>query len=108
MAAFNIGEAIQFFEEMGVYEYFLPFLLVFAIVFAILEKTQVFGTVKLAHDHEVPRSSINAIVAVVMGLLLIAQQNIVEILNAFLPNVAMIIVIILMFLFDLNILIFSK
>ena len=36
--------AIEFFDKIGVYDVILPFLLVFTIVFAILEKTKVFGT----------------------------------------------------------------
>ena len=37
---------IEFFEKIGIYDVVLPFLLVFTIVFAILEKTKVFGTLK--------------------------------------------------------------
>ena len=35
---------IDFLDKLGVYEVLLPFLLIFTIVFAILEKTKVFGT----------------------------------------------------------------
>lgn len=89
VAQFNIGESIRYLQDLGVYEYILPFLLVFAIIFAILEKVGIFGADK---------TQINAVVAVVMGLLLIAEQSLVNILNMFLPNVAMVIVVILMFL----------
>ena len=34
-------DVINFFGEIGLYDVVLPFLLVFAIVFAILEKTKV-------------------------------------------------------------------
>ena len=89
VAQFNIGESIRYLQDLGVYEYILPFLLVFSVVFAILEKVGIFGEDK---------TQINAVVASVMGLLLIAEQSIVNILNLFLPNVAMVIVVILMFL----------
>ena len=36
--------ALEFFEDIGIYDVILPFLLIFTIVFAILEKTKVFGT----------------------------------------------------------------
>ena len=48
----------------------LPFLLVFTIVFAILEKTKIFGATK---DGE-SKKNINAVVALVLGLLMIAQK----------------------------------
>ena len=86
-AAFSFQDAINYLVDIGVYDVFLPFLLVFAIIFAILEKTKILGKDK---------SNINAIVAVVVGLLLVVQQGIVQIINAFLPRVSLIIVVILM------------
>ncbi len=86
-ANFNFGNAIDFLIEIGVYDFFLPFLLIFAIVFAILEKTKIFGSDK---------TNINVVVALVIGLLLIVQRGIVEIINLFLPRVSLIIVVILM------------
>ena len=37
-------EVIEFFDSIGLFDVVLPFLLVFTIVFAILEKTKVLGT----------------------------------------------------------------
>lgn len=86
-AGFTFGDTIRFLQETGVYEYFLPFLLIFAIIFAILEKIQLFGEGK---------TNINVVIAVVVGLLLIVQQGIVAIINNFLPRVSLIMVVILM------------
>ncbi len=85
--AFSFTDAIDYLVDIGVYEVFLPFLLIFAIIFAVLEKTKVLGTDK---------SNINGIVAVVIGLLVVVQTGIVEIINSFLPRVSLIIVVILM------------
>ena len=41
------GGVIVFLEKLGVYEIILPFLLVFTMVFAILEKTRVYGVEKI-------------------------------------------------------------
>ena len=38
-----LGGVIDVFERIGVYDVVLPFILVFTIVFAILEKTRVLG-----------------------------------------------------------------
>ena len=84
---FNIGDIIQTLQNIGVYDYLLPFILIFAIIFAILEKTKILGTDK---------SNINAVVAFVVGFLLIVQQGIVATINNFLPRVSLIIIIFLM------------
>lgn len=83
---FNFGDTISYLVDLGVYDFFLPFLLVFAIIFAILEKVKIFGD----------KSNVNAVVAVVVGLLLIVQQDIVSIINNFLPKISLVIVVILM------------
>lgn len=46
-------------QQIGLYDFFLPFLLVFTLVFALLEK------LKLASD----RSDVNAVIALVLGLI---------------------------------------
>src|SRR3989339_539361 len=40
------GESIQFLAKLGIYDVVLPFLLVFTIVFSLMEKTKVLGTEK--------------------------------------------------------------
>lgn len=86
---FNFAETIDYLVNIGVYDVLLPFLLIFSIIFAILEKTKILGDKK---------TNINVVVSVVIGLLLIVQKGIVEIINLFLPRVSLIIVVILMFL----------
>ena len=85
--SFNFGETVSLMQDTGVYAYLLPFLLIFAIVFALLEKTKVLGDDK---------TNINALVSIIIGLILIVQQGIVEIINRFLPRVSLILVVILM------------
>lgn len=85
MAQTDFGTLIQELQALGVYDYFLPFLLIFAIVFAILEKTEIFGK----------KTNINVIVSLVIGLLLIVQQPIVNIINNFLPKASLLIIVIL-------------
>ena len=85
---FDFRNYIDFLQKIGAYDVFLPFLLVFAIVFAVLEKTKVLGE----------KSNINVVVSFVIGLLLVAQSAVVEIINSFLPRVSLIIVVFLAFL----------
>ena len=67
----------------------LPFLLVFALIFAILEKTEVLGKEK---------RQINAIVALVVGLMLIAFPYPRGIIVQLMPLLAVLAVIMLIFI----------
>jgi len=73
-------ETIIFFEKLGVYDVILPFLLVFTIVFAIFEKTKVFGTEKI-EGKEYTRKNLNAMVSFVIAFLVIASSKLVEIIT---------------------------
>ena len=63
----------------------LPFLFIFTIVFAILEKTKVLG----------PKKDINAIVALVFGLVSVGVPSAVGVVLNFIPIIAVLIVIII-------------
>lgn len=82
-------------EAMGFYDIILPFLLIFAIVFGILQKITLFKD-----------RNVNLIISIVIGLLVITQFEIVARMNLFLPKMAFYIVIVIMFLFLIGM--FSK
>lgn len=71
---------IVFFSRLGIYDVILPFLLVFTIVFAILEKTKVLG-VEDIEGKKYTKKNLNAIVAFVIGFLVVASTNLVRIIN---------------------------
>lgn len=60
---FTITDALNSWNEMGVFSYVIPFLLIFAIVYAILDKT------KLLSGDGGENKGIIAIIAVSVGLL---------------------------------------
>ena len=70
-------------------EIILPFLLVFAIIFAILEKTKILGDDK---------KQINAIIALAVGLLLLAFEEPRMIIGKLVPFLAVAAVVILIFM----------
>lgn len=76
-------------ESMGFFDYLLPFVLIFAIIFAILEKIHLFGQNK---------TNIHVIIALMLGLLFTTQFDIVQRMNLFLPKISFFIVLVLMFL----------
>lgn len=71
---------IEFFEDIGLYDVVLPFLLVFTIVFAILEKTRVFGMENI-DGKQYPKKNLNAITAFVIAFFVVASSKLVEIIT---------------------------
>ena len=89
--------AITFMDEVGVYDVILPFLLVFTIVFAILEKTKILGVERI-EGQEITKKNINAIVAFSLAFLVIASTQLVSIINSVLANVVLLLILALCFL----------
>ena len=90
--AFRLEEFIRDLDRWGLTDVLLPFLLIFVIVFAILQKTRILGEGK---------KNLNTIVAIVVGLLVViphvtgrfpANADPVEIINAALPQVSIVLV----------------
>jgi len=95
--ASSLQNAIQFFQEFGLFDVVLPFLLVFSLVFAVLEKTMILG--KESHGgKDIPNKNLNASMAFVIAMLVIASTKIVGIINTALPNIILLLVVSLMFL----------
>lgn len=81
-------------EDMGFYEVALPFLLIFTIIFAVLQKVRLFGA---------DSKKYNLIIALVMGFLVIRMTPIVENINLFLPKVSWLVLVFIMALMVLGI-----
>ncbi|HLD39845.1 MAG TPA: hypothetical protein VJB13_01770 [Candidatus Nanoarchaeia archaeon] len=83
---------ISLLNKLGVYDVILPFLLVFTIIFAILEKTRIFGVEKIS-GHDMGKKNINAMVAFVIAFLVIASTKLVGIINEVMANVVLLIIL---------------
>lgn len=92
-----LGQAVDFLVDFGFFDVILPFLLVFTVVFGILEKTRIFGVEKIGGE-EYPKKNLNSMVAFVMAFFVIATKQIVMSLQVSLPQVALILIILLSFL----------
>lgn len=97
MADSVLRGTIDFFTHLGIYDVVLPFLLVFTIVFAILEKTKLFGLEKIGKE-EYTRKSLNAMTAFVIALLVVASSQIVAIINESLAKVVLLLLVGISFL----------
>jgi len=85
-----------YLEDMGIYEFFLPFLLVFVIVFAILEKTFIFGSTGPKTDRK-PKTNINVVVSFIVGLLFL-NTDLVLMMNSYLSRMSFFVVLGVMFM----------
>lgn len=92
---FSFQDFLAGLEDIGFYEVALPFLLVFTITFAILQKIKIFGTAG---------KNFNAVIALVMAFLVVRNGAIVEVMNTFLPQISLISVIIVVTLLLVGIL----
>ncbi len=88
---------ITFLDKLGVYDIILPFLLVFTLVFAILEKTKILGVEKVK-DQEYTKKNINAIVAFVTAFLVIASAQLVAVISSVMANVVLLLILSVCFL----------
>jgi hypothetical protein len=94
--------AVEFLRDFGLFDVIIPFILVFSIVFAILEKTRIFGvdmTTKNAADvGGYPQKNLNGAVAFVVAMIVVASANVVSVINTALPNIILVMVIAISFL----------
>ena len=74
-------EILDFFDNIGVFDVVLPFLLVFTIVFALLERTKVFGVEEI-EGKKYTKKNLNSVAAFVIAFLVIASSRLVEIITA--------------------------
>jgi hypothetical protein len=87
--AFDLRTMFLSWEGMGIFDIVLPFLLVFTIIFAILERIKILGEDK---------KNLNVIVALVIGLFVVRNPTVVGLIHRLLPNISLILVAAIMFL----------
>ena len=96
--ALKLEGFVRTLERWGLTDVLLPFLLIFVIVYAVLQKTKILGETK---------KNLNVVVAVIVGLLVViphvtgrfpANADPVEIINEALPQVSIVLVAIIFLL----------
>ncbi len=88
---------LLFFDKLGIYDVVLPFLLVFTIVYAILEKTKAFGMEEV-EGKMIPRRNLNGMTAFVVAFFVIASTRLVAIINEFVANMVLLLLLSICFL----------
>ena len=89
--------AIDFFVKLGVYDVILPFLLVFTITFAVLEKTRIFGVEKI-ENREYTKKNLNAMVAFIIAFFVVASSKLVTAINESIGRVFLLMLVSISFL----------
>ena len=88
---------IEFFDRLGIYDIILPFLLVFTIVFAILEKSKILGMEEIG-DEKVTRKNLNSMVAFVIAFLVIVSSELVRTINEAMANMVLLLLLSISFM----------
>lgn len=83
---------IQFLDRLGVYEVLLPFLLIFTLIFAILEKTRIFG-VEEVNGHEMAKKNLNSMFAFVTAFIVVASSRLVATINEAIANISILVLL---------------
>jgi len=97
MAETVLGGVLEFFRELGVYDVILPFILVFTIMFAILERTKIFGVEKVK-DEPYTKKNLNAMVSFVIAFLVVASSKLVETITKVSSEIIVLLLLIVFFL----------
>src|SRR3990167_803990 len=88
---------ISLLDRIGVYDIVLPFLLVFTIMFAILEKTKILGLEKIEGEM-MPKKNLNAMVALIVAFLVVASTRLVAVINEVMANIILLLILAICFL----------
>lgn len=84
--AVDLRSIFAYWDSIGVFDVVLPFFLIFAVAYSIFETSKILGGDK----------KVKAIVSIIIGVLFVQNQYLVSILQSFIPNVAMFIIVLLM------------
>ena len=91
----DLSSIIASLEDIGFYDVALPFLLIFTLFFAILQKIKIFGE---------NGKNFNMVIALVMAFLVVRTNAVVEVMNNFLPQVSLLALVFVVILILIGIL----
>ncbi len=89
----DFSNIIENLIDIGFYDVLLPFLLVYAVIFAILEKTGIFAKSDGSDNNQT--RNVNAIIAFVFGLFVVASLQTVRYIQDLIVNIVLFVIFIL-------------
>lgn len=90
----DFSAVIENLKNIGFYDVFLPFILVYVVVLGVLEKSEIFS--KGGNDKQ--SRSINMVIAFVFGLFVVASIQTVKYIQSLITNIVIFIIFILVVL----------
>ncbi len=87
----NFRDIIETLIDVGFYEVLLPFILIYAITFGILQKSNIFK----GGDGDSHSKNINAVIAFVFGLFFVASLQAVQLIQSFIIQTVVILIFLL-------------
>ncbi|PIO00183.1 hypothetical protein COT72_03405 [archaeon CG10_big_fil_rev_8_21_14_0_10_43_11] len=96
MVEVSFVSALELLRRMGFFQIVLPTFLVYAIVYGVLDRTNVFG-MKQEKGKNVPKKELNSVVAFVIALLFVGAANLLDVMTAFIPYIGLLSVIFVSF-----------
>lgn len=95
-------DVLMFLDHVGIYDVVLPLLLIFSMVYAILEKTKIFGEDEI-NGKKYSRKNINAMIAFVAGFFVVASTQLVATIHKLVADISLIIVAFVMFMITIGV-----
>lgn len=106
MSETAFGNAIEFMAELGIFDTVLPFLLVFTMLFAFLEKTKIYGTDKFKTEGgtivDMPKKNLNAMTAFVISFFVVASTQLVALISQVVSQAVLVIILVFLLLLTLG------
>jgi hypothetical protein len=91
-------EAMIFLEKLGLFDVLLPFLLIYVMVFAIMERTKIFGTEDYDGIKGQTKKNLNALFAFGIAFFAIASAKVVGAINNMIGPIMILLLLIVLFL----------
>jgi len=104
MVYLDFTSALHYMDTYGLTDVFLPFVLLFTVMFAILQKIAIFKDEK---DDNKPNRKVNAVLSLVISLIVViphvtggypAGYDVITIINSILPGSMLILIAVVMFI----------
>lgn len=92
-----LNDALGFLDTMGLFDVILPFLMIYVMVFALMERTKIFGTDKVGDDY-VPKKNLNAMFAFAVAFFTILSAKVVGTISRAIGPIMIFLVSIVLFL----------
>jgi len=95
-SVFSFVGAIELLRRLGMFDIILPVILVYAILFGVLQRAALFT--RKSGDKTIPHKELNATIALIIALLVVAAANVTGLIQKFMPFVGLISVLSVTFL----------